>query len=722
MGGFVYGFLLGIIFMIVVYFFIYKITGDGFLATWMTLAYPFTGLLIPSYFNLVPLVTLAFILLYEKQSVKRYLFFFCSVMFMLIWRIDLGSSTLFAATGGFIFLLFFTPSFKTEKKNLFKAMGITISIGLILFLVAFIHSGSHLFVSLKDAIGYMSSFQSYGIKDLSTAHDMNYFSLYFIFPTVILITLIYNIYSIIRNNNADVKTTLFRLVIIFLGLFYFSNLQRGLVRHTLSEQWDTALTSFGYFIISSIVFIKFLNRNSFTRFFVFFVVATLLISNYVYTSPDLKTNNYYSYLEAGFNTPFPIPFSKEKINRIKEDPSYQSEYVEFADWMKKNIPDKSTFLDFSNTPMLYYYSNRIVPNYFDQIPHTAHNEYLQKRFIDDLKNYDIPVVVFSNTPPVFWDFLDGIPNALRHYQIAEYIYRNYSPAFIMNHHSVWLKKGLNVNSPEKELTSVSIHDMIKEKVFVQEENISADDENSNLTYNFNTPLLYDGNKIYMTLNVFSNIDGWIIFRYKSGTGNFNDKQKVVTKIHTGSNNLFVMAAPLENEKDIGAIKINLPNKSLLSLSSLRIFTANHYKDYYSSLPVDYSVRWIPYIWGAFDENYKTGKILSEENIFSTTKLFKANKESAFDFKPVSDRDNGNYIKLTARVPSGKETNAMIGYGTDGEMNGSFSFALKGDSVSHDYLIRVSSQYNWYSKNNSRIYVRPVENDIEITKAEILKGD
>ena len=71
MGGFVYGFLLGIIFMIIVYFFIYKITGDGFMATWLTLAYPFTGLLIPSYFNLVPLVALTFIRLYEKQSSEK---------------------------------------------------------------------------------------------------------------------------------------------------------------------------------------------------------------------------------------------------------------------------------------------------------------------------------------------------------------------------------------------------------------------------------------------------------------------------------------------------------------------------------------------------------------------------------------------------------------------------------------------------------------------------
>ena len=723
MGDFVYSFMMGVVVILITYFFIYKISKNGFLATWIALAYPYTDLLIPAYFNLVPLTTLAFILIYEKQTIRRYVFFFCSLIFMVIWRIDIGFSTLIAGAAGLIFLIFFVPTFKTEKKNLIKGFGISFSIAVLIFIVALINSGSHLFVVLRDSWAYLSSFQSYGIKDLSNVHDMKYFSLYFIFPAVVLLILIHCIHSIIRQNDKDNNTIIYTLAIIFLGLFYFSNLQRGLVRHTLAEQWDSALTSFGFFIIVSIIFIKNLNKNSFIRFFIFFIVSTLLISNYVFTSPDLRKNNNYSYLTNRLNNPISIPVSKEKIKRIIEDPSYRNNYADFAEWMRNNFSAQSTFIDFSNMPMLYYYSNRMVPDYFDQIPHTAHNDYLQNRFLDDLKKYNVPVTVFSNVPANFWDNLDGIPNALRHYRISEYIYRNYKPAYIINNHSIWLKKSLKIKDNEKELFPVSVSDMSSSGVTLKEGNeLYVKDEQGFLNYKLNAPLPYDKNKIYMTMGVSSNLDGKIIIQYRSSNGNFNDKQKSIIKIHKGFNTLFVMAEPLENDKDLSTISFTLPYDATLKFSAMKIFSSDYYKDYVSKLPSDYYLKWIPYIWGTYDRNYKADKIDEVENIFSGSTLLGSDHETKFYFKPVSEKESGNYILINARVISGKQTDVSLNYGDGVDRSGSFSFTLKNDTRNHNYLIRVSAQYNWYCKTNSWLSIYPVSNDIELTKAEILKGD
>ncbi len=723
MGGFVYHFILKVVVVLIIYFFLYKISGNGFFATWIAIAYPYTDMLFPFYFNLVPLAVIAFILLYKNQSVKNYVFFFCSLIFLVFWRIDIGFSTLVAGLASLIFLIFFVPSFKTDRKNIYKGITISFAIMLFLFIAAFIHSGFNILIYLRDALEYMASIQSYGIKDLSHKHDLKYFFLYFIFPAIVLLILLYCIYQIIRQNDRNEGAITYRLSLIFLSLFYFSNLQRGLVRHTLVEQWDAALTSYSFLIIASIIFAGNTNKNSFLRFFGFFIVSTLLISNYVFTSPDLKKNNNYSLLISRLSYPDSISISKEKIKRIIEDPTYPSNYKELNAFMKNNFSDRSTFMDFSNTPMLYYYTNRIIPSYFVQIPHTAHNDFLQKRFIHELADYDVPVTIFSNTPSNFWDNLDGIPNQLRHYRISEYIYRNYIPAYIINKHSIWLKKNYKIIDNEKEILSVLTDDMIGTGVSLKEGNeVRFESEPGFLDCPLNTPIPFDKNKIYMKVNASSNLDGNLIIQYKSSDGNFNDIQKKLFKIHKGSNSVFVMIEPLENDKELNMIRFTLPYNSSLKLSPLKLFSAEYFKDYVSIIPINYSLKWVPYIWGTYDKNFTSGKIKKLETVLSSRKLLPSNIETKFDFKTFSDKESGNYILIKARVITGRQTDITINYGNGEERNGSFSFSLKNDTLNHNYLIRASAQYNWYCKSNSWLSVYPLNNDIELTKMEILKGD
>ncbi len=722
MGGFVYGFLIGVLVMIILYFFIWKLTGDGFLALWLVLAYPYVDLLLPSYYNLVPLAALAFVMLYEKQSAVRYTFFFASVLFMPLWRIDLGLSTLIAGFLGILILIFLVPSFKVNKSSLLKGLGINITAITLLFIAALAHSGSQLFVSLKDALGYMSSFQSYGLTALSYSHDMKYFSLYFLMPSVVLLILLYNIFSLIRNQKTDKSEILLRLAIIFLGIFYISNLQRGLVRHTLAEQWDTAFTSFGFFIISALALLKYLNKNPYTRFLMFFIVSTVVVSNYVFGTPDLKTNNIYDSFNTSFKEFTLIKTSKEKIDRTVENPDYLSRYSEFSEWMNKSFSPKSSYIDFSNTPMLYFYSNRELPNYLTQIPQSAHNDYLQERFIEDLKTYDLPVTVFSNVPQTFWDNLDGIPNTIRHYKISEYIYRNYYPEFILNNHCIWVKKKYALKK-EKESITVSVGEMIQTEVASATENkLNSSGPNANMTYIFNFPLSLKDKKISFSFNISSNKSGEVSFFYRSSSGTFDDKHKSVFKINEGDNELFIMAEPKDNDEDVSAFRINLPSDIVFSLFPVKVFVTEYYPDLISRLPADYNLKWIPYLWGAYDINYRSGKISVEKNIIQSPKLFEPNQATKIFFAPVTDKENGNYIKITARIPSGNESSLVMAYGDENSRNGAFIFTMKGDTLYHDYLVRISSQFRWYSRNNSWLNLFPVGNSIEIKQAEILKGD
>jgi hypothetical protein len=721
LGGFVYRFFLGVIVMLIIYLFIYKISNDGFLATWIAIAYPYTDFLIPSYYHFVPLAAYAFILLYEKQSVQRYLFFFCSVLLMPLWRVDLGLSTLIAGTGGFLFLLILVPSFKLNKKVFYKGLGLSLSLIALLFLIAFTLDGKQLLVSLKDAISYMASFQSYGIRDLAPEHNLKYFSLYFILPTVVILIILDCIYSIVRQNAESQNRVIYGLAIIFLGIFYLSNLQRGLVRHTLAEYWDTAFTSFGFFIVSSIVLVRFINKNSSMRFFIFFIFSTLIVSNYVFRTPNLRLNNYYHLLTEKLNSPFQLQDGKEKISRITENPAYQNQYKEFSEWMNKHIGQQSTFLDFSNTPMLYYFTNRKIPNYLVQIPHTAHNEYLQNRFLEDLKEYDIPIVVYSNVPQTFWDILDGIPNTLRHYRISEYIYRNYKPGMILNNRSIWVKKDATIPK-ENKIYSINGDSLLLQDIVKEDSSFTVIADKGIINYKFNQPIIFSGKKIYFMMELFSSNNGQIVFEYRSSSGNFNDKQKVTYNLFGGRNNVFAMLDTLKNEKDIGEFKITLPSNIVFKISSAGISSSNSFPDHVSNQPSDYNLKWIPFYWGEYDENHRSGNIGIEKIIFTGEKNIDANTVSHFEFTPVKNKEFGNYIRINASAPNAKPTDVLLTYGNENGKSGSFTFTMKNDTLFHDYLIRISSQFNWYNEANNWFQIYPINNSIKLKQAEILKGD
>ena len=107
---------------------------------------------------------------------------------------------------------------------------------------------------------------------------------------------------------------------------------------------------------------------------------------------------------------------------------------------------------------------------------------------------------------------------------------------------------------------------------------------------------------------------------------------------------------------------------------------------------------------------------------SDRKTIHADHVSLFNYRPLKNKEEGNYIVIGARVISGKQTDVTLNYGADENKSGSFSFVLKNDTLYHNYLVRVSSQYNWYNRNNSWLSVYPAGNDIEINNIEILKGD
>ena len=600
-----YNFVYPVISYLLVYFIIKNLTKNIYIALFFSLFFPFTETLLPSYFNIIILGIWIICRVVKNQTTWNYLLFLFCLLFLIIWRIDIGVGVILAAIVSIVFVLI---NFKNEihfKHNYFlKAFLYFSTLIIMIFSIILFYTHGEIIYKIKEVISYINSFQTYGIKELTYNEDSSYFAQYFIFPAIILSLLIYLIVFskwISFHNNLHRNTF---IIFVFLSVFYLMNFQRGLVRHSFVEQWDTALSSYAFFIISGSVYIFFKKNSSLNKFVLFVVLSSLIIFSFKFPKDSIDNNNPYQLIIEKTKNFSNFESSHSKIERVNSDDKYSdSTYVEICKFFQATLKNDETFIDFSNNPMLYFYSHKENPDYFNQSLICNHNEYLQKCFLKNISKYKIPYVVFSKCPEIWFDNVDGISNTIRHYRIAEYIFTHYKPFIILNNYCIWKEK----NSSHSEDTTL-----------------------------------------------------------------------------------------IKNEFK---------------------------KDDYSTRFIEMkNLKYIPYIWGKYDETFLSNKILIDTKISETNETINSNCEKRFFFKPIIDKTSGNYLHLKCNSLSSNPVEVIVQYGKDGEKKGSFSFSLVENSSPNNYLIRISSQYNWIANENNWISIYPINNDISIDNISILKGD
>ena len=137
----------------------------------------------------------------------------------------------------------------------------------------------------------------------------------------------------------------------------------------------------------------------------------------------------------------------------------------------------------------------------------------------------------------------------------------------------------------------------------------------------------------------------------------------------------------------------------------------------------FAIKYIPYIWAKFDEAYKHGKIKTLADISRDSAIVLTDKEMKYNFSPVPDKQSGNYVLLKIRNLNDYPFDVIMNYGKDEKKNGSFTFTVAREQKFREYLIRVSSQYNWMNNDNNWLTMMPVGGgNIEVRAVKILKGD
>ncbi len=137
------------------------------------------------------------------------------------------------------------------------------------------------------------------------------------------------------------------------------------------------------------------------------------------------------------------------------------------------------------------------------------------------------------------------------------------------------------------------------------------------------------------------------------------------------------------------------------------------------------------------DQLKTGDPYPAEMIASITRQMQENKlvqlnlnpivissgnAKRFSFEPVNIAERrSNYMLVKARNTGTKGFPLIVGFGSSSGRNGGFVLPIPDDGEWHDFVVRIGSQYKWFSEDNNWIEILPENGEIELGVAQISRG-
>lgn len=127
-----------------------------------------------------------------------------------------------------------------------------------------------------------------------------------------------------------------------------------------------------------------------------------------------------------------------------------------------------------------------------------------------------------------------------------------------------------------------------------------------------------------------------------------------------------------------------------------------------------------------DKIKEIGEILMANklaNLVSDPTTITASKSQRFNFDPidVTTRRN-NYLFIEAKNLGNSQYTMYISFGSKNGKNGGFMVSVPENQDVNQFIIRIGTQYKWFSEDNTWIELTPENGDIEIVSMEISKSN
>lgn len=441
----VYTFLNGLVFLLALYWFFNRLFHRPLVSLFFVLLFPLLNEVFYAFVFLAVFPLLFSRQLLEKPRPKTFLGLFLVLSALILWRIDTGSATVMASLFYFP-LLWFAARKKFPVPAFFKGLLLfllTLSAGLAFTMM--LRSPEIILGAVNMALHYFSANQAHGYKQIIYSFTQQFYILYVLLPAAGIAACIYILAALRRMDLSRTWSRSFLLLSsLFLFLLFFANLQRALVRHGYAEGEDLSLTS-TFFAASGLLAVYWCPSQRaaiqaavfyIVSFFAFFILKFFPFKMACTALEAALTRNAFRNIDYDL-------FVDAYRGRMKPDTAFANKnYTGLRQFLDQHLQPGQTFLDFSNTPMLYYYCNRESPGYFTQNLQNSNDDYLQLSLLKQADTARAPVVVFASYPREWLDHLDEVPNALRYYLVAEHIFSYYVPYGIIGNKSVWISRSL----------------------------------------------------------------------------------------------------------------------------------------------------------------------------------------------------------------------------------------------------------------------------------------
>lgn len=396
--------------------------------------------------------------LFERSSPRNFLNLFLLLLALILWKIDTGAAVVFASLLYFPLLWLVSgrrfPLYNFIKGVLLFAVICLIGLGCAILL----RSPELVLTNLKMTLHLFAASQAHGYFQLMNNPTQQFYVYHVLFPFTAVILCIY-IVILLRKyyRYALLKEGFLLLSSLFLFLLFLGNLQRGLVRHGFAEQGEIILSSTFFAALALLIVHWCKSGKAINQIVIFYVSAFFLLivlKFFPYRSDGLSLEN--ALVNNAFKTDYANLDWKHYQGRTFVDTDFIREnYGDLKSFLDRQLSSEQTFLDFSNTPTLYYFCERKVVGYFNQNMQNTVDDYLQLQLLKEAGINKVPVVVFANYPRNFFDATDDVPNVLRYYLVAEHIFDHYRPYGVIGNKSIWMSKSFHP-LPEADLADTII--------------------------------------------------------------------------------------------------------------------------------------------------------------------------------------------------------------------------------------------------------------------------
>ena len=668
------------------------------------------------YYAMSILVALCLIWTLRKTTFLRSSMLWLTIIFIVLWRLDFGVAAFAGAI--FILLIIYTKELLMNNCHLTDIRTLSLSLltiitSITIFYILFVAMNKE---SVSETLLQNIQFALYQDPVVSYVDIMSGYSNWAVFQYAVLpiISIIYIIYFLIKLFIRKETPSSNEVYLVFLAIFSLVISVRSVQRHSLIEGYNC------YLFVFLMIFMPFYFRVK-KNISIILLMGLLLTYLLVLPSYTVVLNNqngeFFDYHD----------WSGKEIRVIDS----KIQYLNIVEFLNAHLGQNQTFFDFTNSPILYVFSNKkhipyIIPNLY----HTS--ELIQDITLEKLNYYhrkgDLPIVIFKQGN--LWDNLDFVPNEIRSYRISEFIYTHYKPFGYLDNFQIWVEDNSTINV-------IINQSELREQIRLKPEEMCLNDINrisdgglvfqcgsydpqiSNLLDLESTRNLSECNYPSLIIKYKCSIEGSLQIFYAYNESPFEEIYSFQANIRNTSQNYSELLVPIPNRGRLTDIRFDPPANSVFEIESVEIRKGETGIRTITSKDIkqEFDLKKLPYIWGSYDgkDALKNTEVI-EELSGSPMGLDKG-QDVVFSFRPITDKSSGNYIHF--RIKSEQSANLTIIYGN--ESISSIMFQVLPSAKYEDYLVRISSQWQWMSEPISSIMINS-SRKIEIGGITIKKGD